>query len=190
MATKKKTVKKAPKDTIVKIRRAMKAVQKSGGKVQTGIWGARFSESKGHFTDYQQDGVRGPVCALGALLVYTNGDLKYKPTQGKKKLDKTDTDDMAGYILGVDQDWVGNFISGFDRQDLSETLNLKKKAKGGPDVCIEVDRDGLAEFVTYDADCYDGKRRKLKVTELTAASAESLHAYQMGCKLREEFGLI
>lgn len=115
---------------LVKIRTAMKKVEEQGLSIVANSWGCAYDAKKGYFVADPDE--KGRVCALGALLIYTNGKLKYKPTQGRN-FDKEDVSQMAAYVLGVDEFWVSGFISGFDGDvlqvpDLLDTVRKREYA--------------------------------------------------------------
>ena len=173
-----KNVKRAKPEALKTIRKAMKAAVKDGNGIDTGRWGTHYDDEKGYFVS---DGEG--ACALGALLIYKNGSLKYKPTQGRAVLDKKDTQQMAAYVLGVDDKWVGHFICGFDG-DGAPSLDLKCDGE------LVLEDDKL--LVRYDDGCeddsYEHTDRKLQPKkDLKAQEQEYLRAWQMGRKLAEEF---
>lgn len=166
-------VKKAKPGTIKEIRKAMKAVKKKGVDIVAGQWGTEFDDQLGYFVPENEE--QPEVCALGALLIYKNGDLKYKPSQGNRHFSENDTDDVAAYVLGVDTDWVNAFTEGFDGRACTQ-LNL------------DVDGGKIYDTSTADWESGDGQiLTKRHEKEMSAKDRELLNAYRMGIKLAKEF---
>jgi hypothetical protein len=184
MAKKKKRVRvrKAKPDTLKKIRMAMKACQKKGLAIEAAQWGAAFDDEKGFFTPSDNR-----ICALGALLIYTNGDLKFKPSQGCRGFSKTDQDDMAAYVLGVDRDWVSSFIEGFDGND-GPLVSLDDGEPGNVSF-DHVDEKGrvVLHRVIYKPVLGSYTSEFTLAKKLSAHQQEMVRAFVMGRKLRQEF---
>lgn len=170
-------VKKAKPDTIRKIRKAMKAVEKKGVSIADAKWGTEFDSDLGYFVPSKNsDGTStSGVCALGALLIYTNGKIKFKPHHGQKKIDEEDESAMAAYILGVDEAWVSAFVHGFDGNEAPDELDDDRDVD-----CV----DEKGRLVIVDD---EGEEKAVSPRSLSAADRERIHAFIMGRQLREEF---
>jgi len=185
-------VKKAKPDTISTIRKAMKACQKNGLQIDYGTWGTCYDREKKYFVPEGDD---ARVCALGALLIYKNGSIKYNPTQGRN-IAKDNEQAVAAYVLGVDTDWVTAFVNGFDgdsydKYNLNLTVDFDKDGKNSVFAEYECDKADTEEDCgrdTCDGVMYTKKINKnYEKTLKTAKQREMFRAYAMGVKLHNEF---
>jgi hypothetical protein len=162
----KKKVKKAKRNVKTELRKAMKACKKKGIRLVTGVWGTSFSKEKGYFvpnTSSFDEEDRGSVCAMGALLVHKNGSIKFDKYRGRRPLTSIEAADAAAFVLGVSDEWVGAFISGFDGSPLESVGHIDKYYCSDTGL-IRIDRK-------------DEKAMELK------------RAFNMGKELAEEFSL-
>lgn len=167
-------MKKKTKPDIKLIRRAMKAVSKKGVKIANGTWGVEWDKKKKSFVP-DSDAAEEGVCALGALLVYANGDLKYNPTGW---LPEYRTAKAAAKYLHVSEEWVSAFIHGFDESDMEDVVDDKWC---DPDVTLNL-TDGMADF-------YDSEHDNHYSIPIPPDQLEKMEAWHAGNDLREEFGL-
>lgn len=177
-----KKFKKAKESTLRTIKDAMEAVQATGTQIQAGTWGAAFDARKGYFVNegaQNGNGTNFPVCALGALLIHKNGSFKFDAMRGRKPLTDLEEADAAAIVLGVDKNWVQNFIEGFDGANPSVD-------------CKPIMHDDMTSKQRYD---YDRTARASDCTGAdfifpktrSASVKEFRRAYKMGEKLRKEF---
>lgn len=92
------------------IAKGMKKAQDQGYKIVRNAWGVIEKTNKHYDIVGLKPAAGKAACALGALIISTKGALDYKPTQGKSPI----PEDAAAALLGVDDDWVHEFIAGFD----------------------------------------------------------------------------
>lgn len=94
------------------IAKGMKKAQDQGYKITRGTWGIETGvyNKKGAYERKLEPSKTKAACALGALILSTKGALQYNPVQGRAPL----PEDAAAALLGVDADWVSEFVCGFD----------------------------------------------------------------------------
>lgn len=143
------------------IRKAVEWCKESGIGIVNKEWGVTFGREQKYFiADDDENG----VCALGALLIYKNGNIAFAEYGFDVEDDLEGTGDdkadkVAAKVLGVDDDWVTCFVHGFDNENLIS----------------------IGEKVGWDAD------RKQFMHTSDGDILENRKAYKMGQDFRKEF---
>lgn len=159
---------KTKKEEIVE---AIKSCKEKGIQIVREEWGVEINEDKGYYVPEHRYGAEnGAVCALGALLVYKNGNINFSE-YGINIKNLPDPEEVAACVLSVDKQWVNCFIVGFDH--CAESHKWAGCENLIPELGLYRDPDGITEFVF--------------VTDLSNRVVSNREAYNIGREIGLEF---